>query len=352
MLLISWVRDLIVENKLKRLGAKISVEKDIKLSSIAIELSKHNNARLREAFNDDLAVEYACAMEGGDKFPMVVLWKAPGQKKYSVLSGNHRVGAVDALDVKSIDAYILEGQDEQLAEVITRTANRWMGDRQSKEEAVEHAKVMIAKFNFTNKEAAQLLNVKIDWLAAAIRAEHTRDSLSALLVDSRDMPRGTLCLLAQIDFNETLFRDAGHLVSRFKMSRDRVQSLITEMKSQPDEQTKLAVVKKWETMLTAEKPRASVAGTKMKDQSRLRRHMNTLTQFIKTGRSGKAFETLSQLKLTTPTSKAECQKMWKELKALVDEIFRREAADQAVQRKRERTAAATPTRRRRRRKSK
>ena len=151
--MVLWVNDSVVESKLVELGAKYVVKKGIGVDEIDIEGSLKNNARIFEPINEGLVLEYAEAMDKGAKFPMPIMWKPQGSKRFSIISGNHRVSAAN-LNSGSVDSYVYTGGDVLVAEVIARTSNRWLGSRQSREEAVLHALAFINRYNMSVKDAA------------------------------------------------------------------------------------------------------------------------------------------------------------------------------------------------------
>ena len=328
-----WTSDGIVESKLKGLSANYKIAKGVPVSQIDIEASRKNNARLSDSYNEELAMEYAIAMESGDRFPMVILCSKEKDGQYLIMSGNHRVGAAILAERPKVAAYIVDGNDDQVCEVLIRSANRWMGDRQSKEEAVEHAQVLINKYGMDQRQAAQLFGLRESWLNHALKAEGTREKLAKMLVDSTSIPRSVLALLAKLNHNEKIFRKAGHLTSRYTMSTSRVGAMVREVSSQPDESSSLRVLTSWEGMLSDENPKSGLAGFKLIDASKLRRHINTLTHFITTGRKGKSFDTLRQLKITKASDRQGFQELWWGLRSLMNHLFEEDTATIKVSRK-------------------
>src|SRR5712672_378946 len=104
-----WSSDPFAEQSMKDFGASWEIEK-VDVSSIDENASKQNNARVSTApIQDELVEDYALAMERGDVFPLIVLFKKG--KGYIILGGNHRFQALRLLNESSIDAYIVKSDD-------------------------------------------------------------------------------------------------------------------------------------------------------------------------------------------------------------------------------------------------
>jgi hypothetical protein len=326
-MLAKWTTDAIAESKIKAIGIGFRYVKGLEIAKIDIAGSRRNNARLREQWNEDLSVEYGVAMADGDTFPAPVLREVSGGTyKYFVLSGNHRIGAATMLNDKMIDAYIVEGDDEMAFEIITRSANRWMGDRQTKEEAVEHARALIAKYNRPQQEVAKLFGLKPNWLSNALRAEDTRDEMEKLGLHSRELPRATILHLSQLSDNERVFRKAGYLASKFKLPAERVKDIVIAAKGQKSEQGAIDVLKRVEDDLRSETAVATVAAASpvytRPERTRLFQYVNTLHNFLNTGRSGQPFATLEQIGVTSVHDRHELRERFRSVRVHMDEMFR------------------------------
>ncbi len=318
---IEWAADPAAESRVTRLGSKLVVSKGIKISEIDIHGSRANNARLDTPFNSDLALEYALSMESGDKFPYPVLRRVDNKRySYVVLSGNHRIGAAETLLPKdgTIDAYILDSKDEQVAELVCRSANRWMGDRQSKEEAIEHARVLIERYNYTATHMSKVFGLHEKTLLNALRAEGVRDVLEANLVDASGMNRAVLTTLAPIDNNHEILRRAAQACIRYGLTAERTRPMVQEVKQARDERESLNVIGRWEAKFQEEKPRAApgvVKTMKGDPRAKLMRYFGNVVEFLNRGGPGKKpFQSLSQLRISSPDDRKALLAIYREVK--------------------------------------
>lgn len=332
MATIHWASDLAAESRVKRLGGTMTVQKGIPLKEIDIHGSRANNARLESAFREDLALEYAISMEAGDRFPYPILRAVQTTRhngtgghskfKYSVLSGNHRVGAAELNKAETVDAYILDSTDEQVIELVCRSANRWMGDRQNREEAIEHARAMMDKYAFSAAHMAKVFGLREQNLQAALRAESIRDLLEKNLVNATGIPRNTLLALSPMSDNHEVLRQAGLAVLRHKMTQDTAKKMCADVQAARDERSMLQAITKWEQTMEEEKPKAA-PGTRVRAQktdprAKLTKLLNNVLDFLDRGGPGrKAFMSLSQLRITTPEDKKALLAKYREVRAAV-----------------------------------
>lgn len=321
MATIHWASDPAAESRVKRLGGTMTVLKGIPLKEIDIHGSRANNARLDTPFKEELAFEYGISMEQGDRFPYPILRRKPKDKfKYAVLSGNHRVGAAEILHADVIDAYILESTDEQVLELVCRSANRWTGDRQTRDEAIEHAREMMTRFGFPATHMAKVFGINEKSLHNALRAEAIRDLLEKNLVDASGVPRNTLLQLSPIDNNEEVLRQAGLTIIRNKMTIDQAKKMSQDIQAARDERGCLQAIAKWQATLDEQRPKAGpgsrVRANKTDPRAKLLKLFNNTIDFLDRGGPGrKAFMSLSQLRITTPEDKKAVLAKFRELRA-------------------------------------
>lgn len=321
---VKWTTDPVLESKLRQLGVSFKLETGISMSGIDVHGSRKNNARLRTEWNEELSVEYGVAMADGDAFPAVVLRATEGGFKFFVLSGNHRVGAAKLLDETTIDAYLIESSDEMVFQIITRAANRWMGDRQSKDEAVEHARELIRRYGRTQTEMARLFGLKPAWLAKALRAEDVRDDLGRLGIENHAMPRSVLEQLSKLTDNERVFRKAGYLAASYSLSGDRVRDLAAAVDAQRTESDQIDAIKMFEDALREERPIPAAprsVASRRPQRSKLYQYVTTLSRFLKAGNRGREFETLDQIGVTDVHDRHNLRQHWREIRKTIDTLF-------------------------------
>lgn len=322
----NWTSDQILESKLRQMGVGWKYDKSVPLDKIDIHGSRRNNARLKDQWNENLSIEYGVAMEEGDIFPAPALRAVfGGGYKFYVLSGNHRVGAANLLGDKTIEAYIVDSSDEMVLETITRAANRWMGDRQSKDEAVEHARALIAKYGRTQQQMAKLFGLKPAWLSLSLRAEDLRDELENIGVPAREIPRSTIMTLAQLDGNTSVMHKAALVTAKYHVTGERVKLMVEQAKSTKSENGMLEVIEEHEAKLRQEEAAASMPRPtpifKRSKRTKMFRHLNTLHNFLLAGNNGKEFATLQQLGITSGSDRGELRDRFREVKLKFEKLF-------------------------------
>lgn len=238
-----WVADGFAESRLSEFGCKFQHE-NVPLSDIDFHDSSMNCARLMDPIQDDLALEYAMAMERGDAFPMPVVLNRPGKGKLT-LGGNHRFLAVKTLDSNAVvPCYVVDSDDEMVTDILPRILNRGHGERQSREEAIEHALFMTKKYNLEPKKAESLFGLKANSLYAEIRVRAVRAELEKGGIKVARLTKGVLTQLSPIK-NENSLLAAARLLSEKKIPTAAVTEFLTEVKQCRTEGTQLAVVAEW-----------------------------------------------------------------------------------------------------------
>ena len=340
-----WALDPVAESKLKQIGATFKFVTGIPMEAIDVIGSRRNNARLNEQWDEDLSVEYGVAMADGDTFPAPVLRMVTGEFSYFVLSGNHRIGGAKLLEDTHIDAYVVAGDDELIMQMITRASNRWMGNRQSKDEAVEHARLLISQYGKTVKDMAKLFGLKPDFLYKSIKAEEIRAKLAKLNVTVDSCKRASLQLIGQLDHNERVMSRAAVVANRYVLSSERVREMVALVKQCGTEDEQLAAVNSFEDRVVSERVPPSVAkdakiSPSRPERARLMQYVNTLHSFLTIGRKGHPFETLDQLGVTSRKDRHDLRERFKCIRRSMETMFadadRREAATQLKQKGRNR----------------
>lgn len=329
---LSWGQDLQVESELTRLGVKWSIVRPLK-RDIDVKASRENNARLHETLNQDRCEEYACAMDRGTTFPRPVLHLPAGFNLYRVLSGNHRVGAVEFMigtgslseDEAVVESYLLKTNDPMILDLITRCANRWQGQRQSREEAVEHAKWMMERYSMSIPELAGYFGLREEWLKYRLRAEDVRRTLKAQMVDADNLTAVCLQKIGQLAFNEPLMRKAGHMAVRFGMRADDIKTMVDQTKTAATagEVQGVEALKQWERRLReaqAAEP-APNRGLKRGYRTRFLTVLGSLENLLLRGKAGQPFGSLEELQLTDEHDVATFRARWKAVKRLADSLF-------------------------------
>lgn len=234
---VKWTRDPQAEALLKEKGVKYRVVPGIKLSTIQIQESLRNNARLDAPIDDDVVEDFAFKMaQPNAEFPMPILHDRRGG--YFVLSGNHRIGACEHVEEKTVDAYLVDCDDAMTIDDIIRTANRLHGKRQDRQEALRHAYAQVQAFNLSIGDAAAKFQVPEQRLKNYIRADKLRVKLQLDGVTAaRDFTPGVLLSLGRLSDNDVVFRETAKAVGRMNLKQKEVDAFVDEVRHAPKEQS-------------------------------------------------------------------------------------------------------------------
>jgi hypothetical protein len=329
---LQWTDDPQAESQLSALGLAWT-RADVSFSQVDVTFSLKNNARLDKPLCEDTAMEYACAMLDGAKFPAIVL-RMNGGGKYRVLSGNHRVGGVEILiDNGDLDsqtaiferAYVITSDDPAMIELVTRAANRWQGRRQGKTEAFEHARWMMQRYSMTVQELSKHFCLPVKWLKDRLRAETIRAEIQAAGTPTSNLNETQIVKLGQLDFNRRLQQRAAAVAQEYKLKNDEVKNLVDKVKvaAQNGEQSGIETMKELEGAYRATKlrvPEASAANRRP-IRARFYTHLNGFHNFLKCGNKGKSFSDLDQIQIANKHDRHEAHEIWKQLKKALDTLF-------------------------------
>jgi hypothetical protein len=336
---LNWRVDDDAATKLKKAGITW-VKKTLALADIDVEGSRRNNARMQggsgDRYNPLVAQNYGLALWGGDRFPMLMVrLPDPGFKGHYILSGNHRAGGVEDLAKeglvsrtdKIIETMLVDCVDEMLRELITRSANRWLGIRQGDEEAMGHVLYMQRTYGTSLKHLADFFNVKPTWLNARL----ANADLQYKLIHEHNVPaeglnQGVLAHLNRLRFNESLLRKAATLIAQHRPKEAVVKTFVDAIKtsSVTSEGKALETIKEWEHKFrdTDTSPRPAIRTVKRTSLMRFKRVVTDLNNFMAHGKKGHPFESIADIGLTDKHERHELRQTWRATKRLVDEAFR------------------------------
>lgn len=223
--------------------------KNIPISSIDKERSHRNQARF-EALREETFIVYRDAMERGDQFPPIIVFKSGDD--YVVIDGNHRVAGAELAGATEIGAYIVSGLGERQLQTMTFEANTKHGLPSSIEERTKHG-VYLVDVGVTQRDAARLVNVPLHTLQYELTKARSERRLAALGVDRwSNIGASTRARLDNIRSN-VVFKAAAEVIVAGKMNNIVAGQLVTDVNKQSDETAQLAVVeearKKHETII-------------------------------------------------------------------------------------------------------
>jgi len=327
-----WTDDPQAESQLSNVGLAWT-RVDVRFCDIAIKESLENNARLDKPLCEETALEYACSLQGGAKFPAPV-FKLNGGGKYRVLSGNHRVGGVDLLiDSRDLTAdeaiferaYVVATDDTAMIELVCRSANRWQGRRQGKAEAFEHARWMMKKYNMSIDELSKHFFLSVKFLRDRFRADELRMEIQSNNVPTSNLTDNQIITLGRLAFNKKLLSRAAAVAQEYKLKLDETKTLADRAKaeSQNGEQSGIAAIKEIEESHKTVRRQLPPAGAAARRpiRSRFYQYLNSFHNFVKCGNKGRSFDNLDQLQIANKHDRHESHEIWKSLKKTMDTMF-------------------------------
>lgn len=316
LIVVAWGEDSVAESKMRSMGVTYKMVRSVHIEEIDVAASRRNNARLMDPYEDALAHEYADAMAAGDRFPAIIIVKRGGRKtnKYMVLSGNHRLGAAIDCEQEVVDAYILDDWDEKANDIIARSANRWTGKRQERDEALEHARFLIETYKLTVPAVAPLLSLKVSWLSAALRAEQIRSGLVDLNVRGvENLPHVSLHKLNKLKGSKDVMAVAAEIAVSRGLTSERIVTMVESVAKQSNDDKKLTALAKMDDTFVSEDgvkaPRAVVTPYR----TRFLKALNNLHSIVCLGNSGEPFDNLKQLQITSSDDRAMVKRRMKEM---------------------------------------
>lgn len=159
-------------------GLEYDYVEAVNMEDISQSKSLNNQARLEEPVDKVLLEAYTSMLKAGMEAPPLVLWR-PGKGMWIIVDGNHRFLARQALNLKTVDAYILRNTDPLVIDRTTwRFNNLVNGKRLSYDECVMHAVQFVRKHNYSQAQAAKEWGVKPGTVASKCALEVGREILA------------------------------------------------------------------------------------------------------------------------------------------------------------------------------
>lgn len=241
------MRDLKTEGHLKHGQFKYTYHERIELSEIDIAGSLENPARLLKRVNEDIALNYGCAMEAGDEFPAIVLLKREAEKLL-IATGVHRVKGAELARIDHFDAYIVVEPDLYRQELLIRLLNTWEGYGVSIQDRI--AQVLLMHEEHPEKTLAHLSRefrlkektVKSYWYAETALKRGQRCGY--------DFTKAKLGKTVQVALNtihsDVVFQRAAQFALTPGVTGNTVEDLVRDIRKAPREESAgLAVVDRY-----------------------------------------------------------------------------------------------------------
>lgn len=238
---IDWVRDENAEQIMRGGGHKYKLAK-LKLGEIDWKGSTQNIGRPEKALDEERVWEIAENMDRGFRFPMPVIAEVRGKKL--ILSGNHRCNGARVLDPPTIDVYLIQLDDMQEFKSLGFEMNRVVGMANPMQVALEQACEMVMSGGMTINEACTRFRVKNSTLSRLVRITRARTELMKMNVAANRLGDVQVEMLAKLQGNEHVFREAGHLFVQYPNSfpQDYARSFCNKVQSKRTEGDQIAAI--------------------------------------------------------------------------------------------------------------
>jgi ParB-like nuclease family protein len=199
----------------------------------------HKNQSRFVALDETWVLTIAEAMERGDVFPPIVVWKDKGS--YIVADGNHRVEGATVNGYTEIDAYVIEEATQRQIQVLTFEANAKHGLPASHEERMAHG-VYLSELGVEQKRAAAMVNVPAAQLQKAVALSRADARARTLGIERWDSisawSRSRLTNLR----SDVVFGAAARLVIEAGLLGNQIETLVTTVNKESTETAQLAVI--------------------------------------------------------------------------------------------------------------
>lgn len=246
-----------IEKWLDSHGVEWNYKVNLPTEEIDRTASHRNQARVAGPIHEDTVILYAAAMEGGSKFPPVVVWQRP-DKKYVVVDGNHRVAALDLAEIDKTDAYVTGTLTDAQRAILTFEANTKHGLPTSLDERLRQA-VHLVEMGTTQREASRMLGVPPGKVGNAYTLFETDKRLQRLSVSRWDRLPPTLRRRLHAIRDDDVFASVAELAIESKMTQPEINDFVVRVNEVPRSIGQMEIIAK-ERANRAKDIRATVGG--------------------------------------------------------------------------------------------
>jgi hypothetical protein len=331
----TWTQDYAAEKHLRDLGLDFEM-KIIRIDDIDRDLSLRNNARVGEALNVNLALDYAELRDKGDVFPASVVSSAPSASlfRYVTQSGNHRTEMERILDQEYIQAYVITTDNPSAIDTFARSINRKTGKRQDQKEAMVHALHELQKDDgSTVANVAEQFGLKYGTVSNAQRATETRKTLEDAGVEGAyTLAQDSVLRLYSLRHSIDVMAATATLVVKYAVSATVVRDVVVDIALGQNDVEKMERIAHWTKRFKASAAKATTTipdGRKKPIRQRatqgelFRTYFGNIYNFLHRGtRTGKPIKKLSQISMSSEAEIARYQAEYKEMRQVLDVLFK------------------------------
>ena len=240
MAVASLQTDARIEDWIKSHGGSPSMQ-EINIDDINRSKSLANQSRF-QALDEDTVVLYASAMERGDVFPPIVVYRDHGS--FVVIDGNHRVEAATLNQKTKILAYVLDKLSTVQVQTMTFEANAKHGLPATVEERISHG-LYLTDLGVTHRDAAAMVNVPLHQLQKEIERARIDRRLGTLGIERWNSIAAGARLRMESIRNDNVLRAAARMVVESRINTVIVNEMVTVINREKTEKDQLAVVEEW-----------------------------------------------------------------------------------------------------------
>lgn len=217
---------------------------DVKVASIDVEKSLHNQARIDPPLYKETVTQYAEALDDGAEFPALIGYYT-SDDKIVLIDGNHRLGAHIKHGTKTVDVYIVDAAAD-VVQALTYEANATHGRPPTEEERVRHA-IHLKDLGYTNKDAARVVSlsehkVSTEWTHETMRRRARKLGLTKPF---EAIPKSYWSKINAIQ-NDDVFKVVVSFIAASKsLTRIEITNLISQVREQTTESTQLKVLEEF-----------------------------------------------------------------------------------------------------------
>lgn len=229
-----------VEEWLRGHGATFELV-DLDLDLVNRDLSRQNQARIGEAVNSDTVLLYATAMDEGDEFPPLVVYK--NASTYIVVDGNHRVAACDIVPIQSMRAYILDKPSPAQVMTLTYEANTKHGRPTTLQERIKQG-VWMVETGAAQKDVSSILGVPLASLKSAWSKHQADKRFEEIGVRKFSSLTETARIKLNVIKNDVALKAAAQLAIDASYATEDIVALAGLVNAQRTEKGQIAVIAK------------------------------------------------------------------------------------------------------------
>lgn len=294
-----WCRDNKAEELLNKLGVRWEF-REVAISSLKIDESRQNNARLGQTLNDDTVESYAVSLANGDQFPAIICTPSG-----FILDGNHRISSAVLNDCLKVMAYVVMNADRAMMDTIVRTCNTTHGLPLTKEHKVIHAAFLHLSTGKTISDAAKVMGLRYNEVKDAVEVQQMRKQLEILGIQSSLLHKSIVLKLKPLIEHPKVLEQTASLIATEKLTVSEADTLIASMTEHRGENPRLQVLTEWRTRIVGRRDK----GVQYPNRTKLFRQLTSFSALAD------GIESLEAIGIRTTEDRREVQRIWRKLKS-------------------------------------